>query len=226
MSAPRSPVETVAIVPVKALAEAKSRLATVLSADARRRLVLTMLADVLAALKATAAVTRMIVVTVDEEVAALARALGAEILVESQPTSLNGALRAGLHHGRGEGDARCLILPADVPLVTAGEIAELLMVDASLAEERRARVAIAPSHDDAGTNALVLTDHDVMGPSFGVDSFRRHLELATALRLNPRVVRLPGLGFDIDTPDDLRRLSRVERYRWLSEARLSEPQPG
>ena len=43
---------TIAIVPVKALAEAKSRLASVLSPAARRRLVVEMLGDVLAALAA------------------------------------------------------------------------------------------------------------------------------------------------------------------------------
>ena len=208
----------IAIVPVKDLADAKSRLAAVLSPDARRRLVVQMLGDVLAALAATPAVTRTLVVTPDAEVAAIARAKGAEIIHEDTPISLNGALRTALHASGCHADARCLLLPADVPLVTPDEIAVLLKGEL----ESLHRVVIAPSHDGGGTNALVLADHDVMGPSFGPDSFKRHLQLAEALHLSPRAVRLPGLGFDIDTPEDLRRLSQVERYRWLEAERASQ----
>lgn len=214
MSAP----ETIAIVPVKALDAAKSRLADVLSPAARRRLVLAMLRDVLGALSGVAQIARTIVVTVDEDVAMAAAAAGAQVIREPEPTSLNGALRTGLHYSHSQPDVRCLILPADVPLVTPDEIVALL------AGDPRHRVVIAPSGDGGGTNALVLMDHDVMGPCFGPDSFQRHLELATALQLEPRVVRLPGLGFDVDTPADLRRLSEVERYRWLADVRLEESQ--
>lgn len=224
-----SPRDTIAIVPVKALAEAKSRLAPVLSASARRRLVLEMLADVLAALAATSAIARVLVVTPDAEVAAFARTRGAGIIHESAPTSLNSALRTALHESGCRPDSPCLILPADVPLVTPAEIAGLLAdvpLDGAPPAEPTHRVTIAPSHDGQGTNALVLTDHDIMGPSFGPESFQRHLDMATALHLHPRVVRLPGLGFDVDTPGDLRRLSQSERYRWLCDAQLSEPQAG
>ena len=216
----------IAIVPVKALSQAKSRLAPVLSPAARRRLVLAMLDDVLAALAATPAVTRTLVVTADAEIAAMARAKGAEIVHESEPTSLNGALRTALHASGCQPDARCLILPADVPLATPAEIGVLLAAEPGGAPASGVgphRVVIAPSHDGGGTNALVLTDHDVMGPSFGPDSFNRHLEMAEALHLAPRVVRLPGLGFDIDTPEDLRRLSQVERYRWLDAEGVNDP---
>ena len=205
-------------------AEAKSRLAPVLSPAARRRLVVQMLADVLAALAATSAVTRTLVVTPDAEVTAIARAKGAEIIHEDTPTSLNGALRTALHASGCHADARCLILPADVPLVTDAEIAALLQVDPADHPAFPAhRLVIAPSHDGGGTNALVLTDHDGMGPSFGPDSFKRHMAMAEALHLHPRVVRLPGLGFDIDIPEDVSRLSQVERYRWLDGEWLEMP---
>ena len=220
-----SSLETVAIVPVKALAEAKSRLAAVLTPLARRRLVLAMLDDVLAALAATSLVTRTLVVTPDPSVADAARARGAEIIRETGPSNLNAALRYALHHGPCVTGTRCLILPADIPLVTPDEIARLLQPEATGTGAASPRTVIAPSHDGGGTNALVLTDHDLMGPSFGADSFRRHLELAEGLHLDPRVVRLPGLGFDIDTPADLRRLSQIERYHWLNEARANELRP-
>jgi 2-phospho-L-lactate/phosphoenolpyruvate guanylyltransferase len=219
-----APETTIAIVPVKALTEAKSRLASVLAPQSRRRLVLEMLDDVLLAVLATSAISRTIVVTSDPDVAEAARRRSAEVVHEPDSLGLNAAIRLGLHDSQCKADSRCLILPADVPLVTREEISEVLRrePDGKLGP----RVVLAPSHDGGGTNALLLTDHDLMGPSFGVNSFQRHLDLAHALRLEPRVVRLPGLGFDVDTPQDLRRLSQVERYRWLGEAWLSEPKFG
>src|ERR1700736_4706566 len=79
-----------AIVPVKTLTHAKRRLASHLPAAARRQLVLTMLEDVLAALAASAAVGRVLVVSPDAHVAELAAARGAMVLREGRA----GAARA------------------------------------------------------------------------------------------------------------------------------------
>ena len=213
---------TIAIVPVKALAEAKSRLAPVLSPAARRRLVVQMLGDVLAALAATPAVTRTLVVTPDAEVAAIARAQGAEIIHEAHADQSQ--WRAADRAARERLPARCP-LPHPASRRPAGDAGRDRGAAWTAGRSSPHRVMIAPSHDGGGTNALVLNDHDIMGPSFGPDSFKRHLEMAQALHLNPRVVRLPGLGFDIDMPEDLRRLSAVERYRWLDAERRRIGQP-
>ena len=42
--------------------------------------------------------------------------------------------------------------------------------------------------------------------TFGEPSFARHLETARTRNLSPRVLELPGLGLDIDTPEDLTAL--------------------
>ncbi len=71
-----------AIVPVKALAIAKSRLANILSQAERRLLVQTMLADVLHALVATPAIARIGVISADADVLEQARRAGADMLAE------------------------------------------------------------------------------------------------------------------------------------------------
>ena len=71
--------ETWAIIPVKTLERAKQRLAPVLPAQVRRELVLAMLQSVLAAAAAAKGLSRILVVTPDQTVAALAPAKGAEV---------------------------------------------------------------------------------------------------------------------------------------------------
>ena len=89
-------------------------------------------------------------------------------------------------------------------------------------------VTLVPSHDRRGTNCVLCSPPDVLPFAFGHDSFEPHCEAARAQGIAPRIIALPGLGLDIDTPDDLRafmarpaagphpRLSPRERYRRAS----------
>jgi 2-phospho-L-lactate guanylyltransferase len=206
---------TLAIVPVKELARAKSRLGSALTPVARRRLVLTMLEDVLALLSRFEAVAGIVVVTPDADVAALARTLGADTLNEDKPHGLNAAIRAGLGHARSRNFSRALVIPADVPLATSSEV---LAVLSSAPAGGRPQTVLVPSEDGEGTNALLLAPPDAMQPAFGEGSFVRHVAQAVALGLDFRVLRLPGLAADIDEPRDLARLAAVERYAFLRES--------
>ena len=69
-------------------------------------------------------------------------------------------------------------------------------------------VLIVPDRHGTGTNALLLTPPDVLAPSFGPDSRRRHLAEAAAAGVPAEVVELESLGLDIDTTDDLEALQR------------------
>jgi 2-phospho-L-lactate guanylyltransferase len=209
-----NPGATFAIVPVKGLDLAKSRLSVRLDKAARRRLVLAMLEDVLSALRGCPSVARTIVVTPDQDVAKAAAGLGAEPLVEEASGDLNGAINLAVAHASAIGAARVLVVPADVPLATPREFATLL----ATAERTGADVALTPSHDGSGTNALVLTPPGVMAPSFGLNSCQRHLTAARSGSLARRVVELAGLGFDVDEPGDLDRLLALDRYSWLKDA--------
>lgn len=209
---------TFAIVPVKALDQAKSRLSDRLDRAARRRLVLAMLEDVLSALRGCPAVARTIVVTPDPDVTRAAAGLGAEPLVEDATGDLNAAITLAVDRAGSMGAARVLVVPADVPLATAGEFTTLL----ATAERTGADVAITPSHDGSGTNALVLKPPGALDPSFGPKSCQRHLAQARAKSLARRVIELPGLSFDIDEPSDLDRLLGLARYSWLKDTIQTE----
>jgi 2-phospho-L-lactate guanylyltransferase len=206
---------TIAVVPVKALVQAKSRLSVRLDADGRRRLVLAMLADVLAALGACPQLGGIIVVTPDDDVATAARERGADVLLEDAPAGdLNGAIALGIAQAADRGAGAVVVVPGDVPLATPGELTKLLATSKGMG----VAVAVAPSRDGNGTNALVLTPPDVLAPAFGPNSCQRHLSQARAKGLSRRVIELPGLGFDVDEPGDLDRLRELDRYSWLHDA--------
>lgn len=184
-----------AIVPVKALTIAKSRLANILSQAERRLLVQTMLADVLHALVATPAITRIGVISADVDVLEQARRAGADMLAD-QHAELNAALTQAAHHYVASGARGVLVLPADLPLVTPAALAQVITTAGADG------AAIAPARD-GGTNALLVQPPLALPFRFGPGSLAQHRAAAQAHHLPLREVHHAGLALDVDWPDDL-----------------------
>lgn len=199
---------TWAIVPVKSLEHAKQRLKAVLPLEARRRLMLVMLEDVLATLQQVELLRPVLVVTPDALVAQIAERAGAMVLREASALGHSAAAIAGFAHARSQGAHRALQLPADAPFVTPAELHELLETDAAT---EGPHVTLVPGHDGDGTNGFLVAPPGLMPPSFGPGSFARHRAHAAERQIECRVQRLAGLALDIDEPDDLARL--IERKR-------------
>lgn len=187
-----------AIVPVKRLSAAKSRLAGALDATDRSALMLAMLADVLMNLRRSRGIGRVVVVTDDREVRHRAIAEGAEVVADHDSGSHSAAALRGIAAVAAPTD-RVLLAPGDCPLVRVEELDELLL-------EPQPAVVVVPDRHGAGTNALLLDPPDAIDPSFGEGSRARHLELAASAGVEGVVRVLPSLALDIDTPDDLATL--------------------
>ncbi|WP_179294493.1 2-phospho-L-lactate guanylyltransferase [Mesorhizobium sp. WSM3879] len=212
------PYASCAIVPVKTLADAKSRLSSALSPTQRRCLVFAMFKDMLDALAVTPAIDAVLVVTAEPEVAELASRRGATVLHEERRLGLNAALALGAAYAKQRGAGQVLFIPADLPFVTPAELAEI-MATAHPAEP--SYMTIVPSRDGNGTNALLLSPPDALPPNFGPGSFERHCAQARARGLSPRAIRLKGVATDIDEPNDLailmERSREGARYGFLHE---------
>jgi 2-phospho-L-lactate guanylyltransferase len=180
----------VPLVPVKALAEAKGRLAPAVGPLQRRLLAIAMFEDVVAALQAVPALAVPVVVSPDREVWRRADAMGCRVVEEPAGAGdLNGALTAaaqGLANG-----SPLLVVAADLPLASAAGLERVLAA-------ARAPVAVVTSADGGGTNVLAWRDPASFAPSFGPDSAARHLAVPGAVR-----VEEPGLSLDVDTLADL-----------------------
>jgi len=195
-----------AVVPVKGFDEAKRRLADVLSAPDRAAFAEAMLRQVLQTLMATAGLGGVLVVTADQRAASLALHFGAEVL-EDLGEGTNAAVVRGLDSLMSRGRHAAVVVPGDVPLMTPAEIDEVL------ARGREHAVVLVPATRDGGTNLLLTRPPGLFAPCFGPDSFARRRESARALGIEPCVLRLDGLGLDIDTSDDLERV--MTRRSWL-----------
>ena len=92
---------------------------------------------------------------------------------------------------------RLLIIPADLPAVTATALAQVLATG-----DRAGRPSVVPDRHGRGTNALLLDPPDVIDPAFGGDSRAGHTWLASSA--DAAFDEVPDvLALDVDTPDDL-----------------------
>lgn len=178
-----------------------------------------MLADILKAASAVSDVEDFAVVTADDEAIVLAEEVGAEAIREPDSIGLNEGARRAIQWAQSHEIRRLLLIPSDIPLVTAEDLAGIF-------QEKEASVVIAPARDGGGTNALMLHPPNILLPQYGKESFQRHLQLARSRGLSSRVVQNARIALDIDTRDDLRvlcaRYPRGKTAQFLREYRLSE----
>jgi 2-phospho-L-lactate guanylyltransferase len=191
---------TWAIVPIRGIETAKTRLGADLDAEERAALVTELLGRTLRATRDAARIAGTIVVTMDGAAAEIARRHRAVGLVERAP-GLNAAIEAARSVAVARGATAVLVLPADLPAVTASAIDDLLATTGEAAAPAGLVGLVTDRHGE-GTNALVLSPADVIEPAFGAASRARHRAAARAAAATFVEVGGP-LAFDVDTGADL-----------------------
>jgi 2-phospho-L-lactate/phosphoenolpyruvate guanylyltransferase len=189
------------IVPVRGFASGKSRLAGAVSAAVRQQLNEAMLRRVLRVLRGFCGGIGVMVVTPSFQARYLARALGFAALRETPGSTLNEALSQATCAVRRLGADTVLILPSDLPFLA---VADVRRVMSGLGVRRG--VVIGPDRHGDGTNALAFTPVSGFRYRFGRGSFSAHVREARRARSRLRIVRTPGIAFDVDTPDDYRAI--------------------
>ena len=189
-----------AVVPMKPLAESKTRLHPHLARCRRAALSLSMLTWVLGVLKSFTN-AEMLVVGGDCKVGDAARRAGA-CWVDEVRLDLNEAVEYGFARARAA-KLPAFFIPADLPLLAPANVE-----DALRASEDGAKLTICPAHD-GGTNGLIVPPNLVFAPRLGHESFKRHVEEATELGVGMNLFSSPSFESDLDTVDDLRRCVEV-----------------
>jgi 2-phospho-L-lactate guanylyltransferase len=181
------------VVPVKRLALAKSRLASVAGAH-RSDLALAFALDTVAAALACAPV-RLVVAVTDEPVAATALAdLGATVVSDRPDAGLNPALAHGAEFARARHrDCGVGALSADLPALRPGELT------IALGQAAGHDVCFVRDAGGDGTTLLLARQGARLEPQFGASSARLHAH-AGAVELTGE---LASLRRDVDTEDDL-----------------------
>ncbi len=190
----------VAVLPVKALATAKSRLAT--GSDERRRALARAFAiDTLSALRGSEQMAAIAVVCDDDRLAVTLAAAKVALLAEPGPGGLNGAAKAGItwaaaHHR----DAGVIVVPADLPALRTSDVSEVL---------RRATAhprTVLGDCEGLGTTMLTGLPGSLPRPRFGPGSFAAHLADG-AVGLD--ATGLDRAARDVDTEQHLNEVRRL-----------------
>ena len=183
------------VIPIRAFAVGKARLAATLEAAPRAELALRMADQVLRAARPLP----VVVVSSAREVRDWAATFGVPVL--DDPGDLDAAATAGIAWCAERGLARAIVAHADLPRAPAGGLVRF-------AEDGdRSIVTAVPCHRDDGTPVLAVPVPAGFRLAYGPGSFRRHVARARAVGLAVRVVRDPDLGFDVDLPADLATLT-------------------
>jgi 2-phospho-L-lactate guanylyltransferase len=202
-----------AIVPMKIIRKSKTRL-TSLGPKERARLTVAMLSNVLVALGKSRGIRDVTVVSADMGVSTIAHRYGAKFLWEGKRPELNKALRLAIRRLGHTKTEAVMIVHADLPLLTARNI------DRFLIRSKNFEVAIVPCKNGTGTNALLLRPSSAISPVFGKASFKTHLSQAKKGKLRWTSLRISGIQFDLDDPEDLckfmRYHARGKAFRFLN----------
>ena len=198
----------VALVPVRSLSGAKSRLGEPLDAEERADLVLALLQRTVEQALAATRLAGVVVVSQDADLLRRARALGAASLLQETD-----GLNQGLDEARlaaGAEATAVMVLPVDLPAIAASAI-DRLVEAADLAHfgaPDRPVVALVPDQHGKGTNALLVAPPDAIPFCFGTGSRAKHAAAAEAV--GATYLELDGpLAFDLDTSDDLLEADRL-----------------
>lgn len=182
------------MVPVKVLAQAKSRLIG-LAGPSRARLALAMVADTVQAALAAPQVAAVIVVTDDAAVGAELGGLGAIVIADEPGAGLNPALVFGVRYSDTRWPERGrAAMAGDLPALRPAELALALTAAANLGE------SFVPDAAGSGTTLYAAGPGVAFRPGFGPGSRDRHLIGGAAEILLPE---LRGLRQDVDTQQDL-----------------------
>lgn len=195
-----------AIIPVKPLARAKSRLQDVLTGPEREKLAEHMMTHVIRAVKATPEVNGVLVISRDPRALAIARDLGAQTVMESGAPELNNALMRATQVVNAWHGSAVLILPADLPLIQAEDISAIC----ALGDDDES-IVIATDQNQDGTNALLTRPPGLIPYMYGVGSYQRHIEAAQAAGASVKRYHSERLQLDIDVPTDLAHYQRLIR---------------
>lgn len=210
------------LVPVKNLSAAKQRLAAVLDQPARTELAQAMLHDVVATLAAWPRRPACALVTSDPFAIELAQQYDFEIIPDPANPGETGAIEMATSICVSRGLDSTLVIPADIPLIQASELAQILE------HAPREGSVLAPAADGRGTNAAFRRPANLFPLRFGNDSFKPHLAAAQATGEPCIVLQLPGIAIDVDNPEDLQQLlthpgeTRTQSLlrRWLLDSRF------
>jgi 2-phospho-L-lactate guanylyltransferase len=203
------------IIPVKSLINSKQRLNSFLTPEEREKLVHALLQDVLTAATNSKLAHCTLLITSDSKIVKITQQWhlpNLEYLIEPKEKGINYAVQFALEWCLSKSVSSILIIPADIPLITAEDIDDLI----KLAQEKSS-IVIAPSQRKDGTNAFYQQPPNLFQVWYGPDSFRKNLNLILKKHLPYHILEHPAFALDIDLKEDLIHLQQMNSNTYTSK---------
>jgi 2-phospho-L-lactate guanylyltransferase len=199
-------MRTLAAIPLRGLADGKSRLRDLLPDRVRRALILALLERTARAVLDAGVIDLVLAVSPDPEILRWAQRFGLTPLPQTS-AGLNAALSEATDWARKQQppyDA-LLALHADLPLITAPDVRTLMEQLAPPPQDAGEVIVVGDRHN-LGTTALLMRPVGAAPFHFGDQSFTRHLVAGEARGLRTVAHAAHALAFDLDTPADIAAL--------------------
>jgi 2-phospho-L-lactate guanylyltransferase len=199
-------MSTWAIIPVKPLNRAKSRLAPVLTPEQRQQLAENMFRHVLETVRGVPQIIGTLVISRDSKALSIAREYDAKTVQETGTPELNSALTRATQVVVSWGVESLLVLPADLPLVNVDDLTDMISMGRGTPS-----VVIATDQHQDGTNALFMRPPGIIPYAYGPGSYQRHSALARTAGVKVKTFFSEQMSLDIDVSGDLEMYNELAK---------------
>jgi len=193
-------MKAILLIPFKSVATAKQRLAAALDQQQRSQLAEAMLRDVMTAAAGVADRIDVALVTGDARAQRLAKEFGFLVIEDTRNESETAAIEMATACSEERGYDTTMVVPADIPLIESHELCRVL----DSAPEHGA--VLVPAYDRRGSNCILRRPASIIPLRFGNDSFLPHCEAVKKTGKQLVILEMPGIGLDIDNPQELEML--------------------
>lgn len=196
-----------AVIPMKSLHSAKSRLSNILTAQQRKNLAMYLLDATIKELKKSNFISEIIIVSNDKAVKNYSCLNNLKFMRDSDE-GVNKAVILADNYCIDNGINANIVIPPDLPFISAKEIDEIC----TISNKYHKCIIICPSKRFDGTNILFRKPPDVIKTHYDDNSYMNHLKEADKFKIPIETLDIVKLRFDLDTKEDLLELFPLENW--------------
>lgn len=196
-----------AVIPMKSLHSAKSRLSNILTAQQRKNLAMYLLNTTIKELKESNFISEIVIVSSDEAVKNYS-SINNLTFVKDSDKGVNEAVILADKYCVDNGINANIVIPQDLPFISAKEIDEIC----TISNKYHKCIIICPSKRFDGTNILFRKPPGVIKTHYDNNSYMNHLKEASKFKIPIESLDIVKLRFDLDTKEDLLELFPLQNW--------------
>ena len=196
-----------AVIPMKSLHSAKSRLSNILTAQQRKNLAMYLLDATIKELKKSNFISEIIIVSNDKALKQYSCINNLKFIKDSDE-GVNQAVILADKYCIDKGINANIVIPQDLPFISAKEIDKIC----TISNKYHKCIIICPSKRFDGTNVLFRKPPDVIKTHYDDNSYMNHLKEADKFKIPIETLDIVKLRFDLDTKEDLLELFPLENW--------------